>query len=94
VEYEVQFSPRAGENLNRLKKRSPKAFKMVMKKIEWLAANVEVIIHKPIKGSPFFSLHCGPFRIPYLVDVEKRVIWIEDVAQHDLAYERINRLRL
>jgi mRNA-degrading endonuclease RelE of RelBE toxin-antitoxin system len=39
-----------------------------------------------------FSLHSGPFRIPYLLDAANRQIVIDDIAQHDAAYDQINKL--
>jgi mRNA-degrading endonuclease RelE of RelBE toxin-antitoxin system len=61
-------------------------------KIKWLAEHADEIAHQPIKGSPFFSLHSGSFRIPYLLDANNRRIIIDDIARHDAAYDRINRL--
>ena len=64
----------------------------IIHKIEWLAEHAEDIAHQPIKGSPFFSLHSGPFRIPYLLDAANQRVIVDDIAQHDTAYDRINKL--
>jgi len=78
--------------LRRLVRKNPKGVRAIIRKIEWLAEHADDIAHQPIKGSPFFCLHSGPFRIPYLLDVPNQRIIIDDIARHDAAYDRINKL--
>ena len=92
MKYRYEFTPRARSALRKLARQNSKATKAIIRKIEWLAEHADDVAHRPIKGSPFFSLHSGPFRIPYLLDVADRRIIIEDIAQHDAAYDRINKL--
>jgi mRNA-degrading endonuclease RelE of RelBE toxin-antitoxin system len=92
MKYRYEFTPKARVALRKLARRDPKATKSIVRKIEWLAEHADDIAHRPIKGSSFFSLHSGSFRIPYLLDVADRRIIVEDVAQHDAAYDRINKL--
>ncbi len=90
--YRYQLHPQAQRKLKRLARRSPKLAAMIMRKITWLAENADSIAHQPIKGSLFFSLHSGSYRIPYLLDKQEQKIVIVDIAQHDAAYDRINEL--
>ena len=90
--YHCEFTPKARSALRKLARKNPRATTTIIRKIEWLAEHAEEVAHRPIKGSPFFSLHSGPFRIPYLLDEDNRRIVIEDIAQHDTAYDRINKM--
>jgi mRNA-degrading endonuclease RelE of RelBE toxin-antitoxin system len=92
VRYCCKFTPRAQRTLRKLARKNPKAAHTIIRKIEWLAEHADDVAHRPIKGSPFFSLHSGSFRVPYLLDVSNRRIIVDDVAQHDAAYNRINEL--
>ncbi len=65
-----------------------------MRKILWLIEHAEEIAHRPIKGSEFFSLHSGSYRLPYLIDRSQKLIVNDDIAQHDAAYDRIKKLKL
>ncbi len=90
--YRCEFTPKARRALRKLARKSPKATQAILHKIEWLSEHADDIAHQPITGSPFFSLHSGPFRIPYLLDAANRRIIIDDIARHDTAYDRINKL--
>lgn len=90
--YRHKFTPKARVALRKLARKNPKAAKAIVRKIEWLAEHADDIAHRLIQGSPFFSLHSGPFRIPYLLDAANRWIIVDDIAQHDAAYDRINKL--
>lgn len=90
--YRYEFTPKARVALRKLARKNPKAAKSIVRKIEWLTEHADKVAHRPIKGSPFFSLHSGPFRIPYLLDTADRRIIVDDIAQHDAAYDRINKL--
>jgi len=90
--YHCEFTPKARAALRKLARKNPKATKAIIRKVEWLAEHADGVAHRPIKGSSFFSLHSGSFRIPYLLDTANRRIVVDDVAQHDDAYDRINKL--
>ncbi len=90
--YRYELMPKAQDALEKLARKNPKAAKSTIRKIEWLIRHADNIAHRPIKGSSFFSLHSGSFRIPYLLDAANQRIVIDDIAQHDDAYDRINRL--
>jgi len=51
--------------------------------------NADVIAHERLKGREEYSLHCGPYRIPYLLDRTNRVITIQDIGKHDEVYRRL-----
>jgi mRNA-degrading endonuclease RelE of RelBE toxin-antitoxin system len=90
--YEYHFSLTARRKLRKLARRNPRLARMIVRKIIWLAENAEQIAHQPIKGSHFYSLHSGPYRIPYLLDKNEKRIVIDDIAKHDPAYDRISKL--
>ena len=90
--YRHEFTHVARRKLRKLARRSPRFAEAIVRKIVWLAENAEEIAHRPIKGSKFYSLHCGSYRIPYLLDKKKKLIIIDDIAKHDAAYDRINKL--
>lgn len=92
--YKLQFSPTASRKLKKLAQRDPNAAELIMRKILWLSEHSEEIAHRPIKGSEFFSLHSGSYRIPYLIDKARKLVIIDDIAQHDAAYDRIKKLKL
>jgi len=75
-----------------LARKDPRAAQRIARKIRWLAENADDIAHQPIEGSSFFSLHSGSLRIPYLLFPNEQTLIIDDVAQHDKAYKRINKL--
>ncbi len=89
--YHYELSPHANERLAKLARRDPRVVETIMRTIRWLAEHAEEIAHQPIEGSPFFSLHSGPFRIPYLLDKTQKRIIVDDIARHDPAYDRINK---
>jgi len=92
--YELQFSPTVHQKLKKLARQDPQSLELILRKILWLAEHAEEIAHRPIKGSEFFSLHSGSYRIPYLIDKHRKLIIVDDIAQHDAAYNRIKKLKL
>ncbi|MBU0493396.1 MAG: type II toxin-antitoxin system RelE/ParE family toxin [Chloroflexi bacterium] len=89
--YQYEFTPKARTALRKMARKNPTATEAILRKIMWLAEHADDVAHRPIKGSPFFSLHSGPFRIPYLLDAANRRIIIDDIARHDAAYDRIQQ---
>jgi mRNA-degrading endonuclease RelE of RelBE toxin-antitoxin system len=63
----------------------------ILRKLRWLGENAEVIKHERLKGLKAYSLHCGQYRIPYLLDWTNRVITVMDIDKHDEAYRRLKR---
>ena len=90
--HKYEFAPIAAHKLRKLARHSPKLAEAIVRKIVWLADNAEDIAHRPIKGSEFYSLHSGSYRIPYVLDKSEKLIIIDDIAKHDAAYDRINNL--
>jgi mRNA-degrading endonuclease RelE of RelBE toxin-antitoxin system len=91
--YEYVLTPKAVAQLKKLARRNPQLVAAIMRKIQWLAAHAEEIEHQPLAGTPFFSLHSASYRIPYLLDKAQQRVVIADIAQHDTAYNRVNRLK-
>ena len=90
--HRIEYTPKAQAALRQLARKNPQATTQIARKIRWLVENADNVAHQPIEGSPFFSLHSGSFRIPYLLLHEKQTIIIDDIAQHDKTYRRINKL--
>ena len=89
--YRIEYTPQAQAALRLLARKNPQTASRIVRKIRWLAENASDIAHRPIEGSPFFSLHSGSFRIPYLPLPDQQLVIIDDIAQHDRAYRRINK---
>jgi len=89
--YRIEYTPKAQAALRLLAHKNPQTASQITRKIRWLAENADDIAHQPIEGSPFFSLHSGSFRIPYLLIPGKQLVIIDDIAHHDRAYRRINK---
>jgi len=86
--FEVVLEERARRQLARLSK---KIGGDILRKLRWLGENVEVIKHERLRGHEEYSLHCGQYRIPYLLDWTNQVITVTDIDKHDEAYRRLKR---
>jgi mRNA-degrading endonuclease RelE of RelBE toxin-antitoxin system len=91
--YEYVLTQKASAQLKKLARRNPQLATALIRKIQWLATHADDIEHQPLVGTPFFSLHSASYRIPYLLDKAQQRIVIDDIAQHDAAYNRVNRLK-
>jgi mRNA-degrading endonuclease RelE of RelBE toxin-antitoxin system len=91
--YEYRFSPLAQRRLDQIAKRNPHLATTLIRKIEWLAQNVDTIAHQRLTGSSYYSLHSASYRIAYKLYHAEQQILIIDLGQHDAAYSRVNRLR-
>jgi mRNA-degrading endonuclease RelE of RelBE toxin-antitoxin system len=84
--FEVVLEERARHQLARL----PKGIgRDIVRKLRWLGENAEVIKHERLIGHEEYSLHCGQYRIPYLLDWTNHMIIITDIDKHDKAYRRL-----
>ena len=86
--FEVMLEERARRQLAKLPKKISGA---ILRKLRWLGENVEVIKHERLRGHEEYSLHCGQYRIPYLLDWTNRVITVTDIDKHDEAYRWLKR---
>lgn len=86
--FEVVLEERARRQLARLPKNIGRD---ILQKLRWLGENAEAIKHERSRGHEEYSLHCGQYRIPYLVDWTNRVIAVTDIDKHDEAYRRLKR---
>ncbi|HFD40829.1 MAG TPA: hypothetical protein ENJ31_13385, partial [Anaerolineae bacterium] len=75
--------------LEKLSQKAPSVAAGILDKIEWLAENAEAIKHERLQGRREFSLHCGQYRLPYLLDRRKGLIVIVAAGKHDEAYRRL-----
>jgi len=86
--YEVKFTPRARDDLPAI---SAEILKDIKDKINWLAANAEVIKHERLQANKFkgeYSLHFGAYRVIYSLDRAKQLITIHRIAHHREVYRR------
>ncbi len=86
--YEIILTDQAKKQLQKLSKDTARR---ITTKINWLAQNADTVSHERLRGHREYSLHSGPYRIPYSLDHEKQLLIIEDIDQHDTAYRRLNR---
>ncbi len=54
--------------LEKFSKKNPGLVAKVVKKIDWLAENVDHLDHEKMKGHPELSLHFSGYRILYRLD--------------------------
>jgi len=88
VVYEVRFTPRAEDDLPSI---SAEILKGIKDKINWLAANAEVIKHERLQPKKFkgeYSLHSGAYRVIYSLDRVKQLIIIHRIGHHKEVYRR------
>ena len=86
--YGVSFTPRAEDDLASL---SFEVLRGIKGKINWLAANAEVIKHERLQAKKFkgeYSLHFGAYRIIYSLDRAKQLIIVHRVGHHKEVYRR------
>ena len=86
--YEVKFTPQARDDLPAI---SAEILKGIKEKINWLAANAEVIKHERLQAKKFrgeYSLHFGAYRVIYSLDRAKQLIIIHRVKHHREVYGR------
>jgi mRNA-degrading endonuclease RelE of RelBE toxin-antitoxin system len=91
LSFRLEFRSKARRRLAKLAKRNPQIAKDIYAKIMWLTENAEDIDHKRLRGRREYSLHCGQYRIPYLLNRANRVVCIEDIGKHDEAYRRLRK---
>lgn len=73
--YEVEFRPRAAQEFEKL---DEVIAGRVLKKLRWLAENLESIKPEPLSGpfSGLFKLRVGDYRVIYQANREKRVLTV------------------
>ena len=77
--YEVRFTTRAEDDLLSIPAETLTGIK---DKINWLAANAEVIKHERLQAEKFkgeYSLHFGAYRVIYSLERAKQLIIIHRV---------------
>ena len=84
--YQVEFLPKAAEELERLDNL---IIKRILSKLRWLADNSEVIVPEPLSGQlkGLFKLRVGNYRIIYSLDQERRIITVHLVGHRSEIYK-------
>jgi len=84
--YRVEFDPEAEEDLSQLDR--PIA-QRILKKIRWLAENIERIqpepLHKRLRGK--YKLRVGDYRVIYTLNLKERAIRVHMVGHRDRIYK-------
>ena len=86
--YEVKFTPQGRDDFPAI---SAEMLKAIKDKINWLAANAEVIKHERLQAKKFkgeYSLHFGAYRVIYSLDRGKQLIIIHRIGHHREVYRR------
>lgn len=81
--YQVDFLPEASEELAALDKA---VGQRVLKKLKWLAENLEDLTFEPLRGElkGLFKLRVGSYRVFYSVDREKRILSVHLIGHRIL----------
>lgn len=84
--WELEFRAGAHRALQSLGRQNPKMANRVIKKIQWLRENADVLRHEKLRGRDEYSLHVGQYRVLYELDWAHRRIVIARVGAHSIAY--------
>jgi len=84
--YEIEFSLQANKFLSKIDKSLRKK---IIRKIEWLAKNCEIINHQPLQYEfkDYFKLKLGKIRIIYKIFLHRKVILIAYIDFRDRIYK-------
>lgn len=79
--YEVEFTPEAEDDLSRLSKSIAQR---ILKKIRWLAENIEVMTLEPLTGDfkGLYKLRVGAYRVLYTFSQNERKVIIIHLVKH------------
>ena len=86
--YVDRYSDEITRKLAKLKKKAPKHYEMVRKKINWILANPEhryKDLHYSMKG--ISRVHIGHFVLAFRIDNVNKIIYFEDYDHHDNIYK-------
>lgn len=81
------YSEDITRKLSKLKKKNPKHYEIVRKKMEWVLANPEhryKDLHYDMRGIK--RVHIGHFVLIFTVDHKKKIVSFEDYDHHDNIY--------
>ena len=83
--YNLFFSPSGRESLARLDKSVARD---ILKKLKWLSANAQNLVHLPLKGDlkGLYKLKVGPWRVIYQLDKENRAVVVHLVGHRREIY--------
>jgi mRNA-degrading endonuclease RelE of RelBE toxin-antitoxin system len=90
--YTITYERSAEAWLLKLAKRNPDIVAKIVKKIDWLAQNVDHLDHEKMKGHSEMSLHFAGYRILYLIDRLKQSIVVRFIDKHDEAHQKLKRM--
>ena len=84
--YEINFTKSAKESLLKIDKQIARR---IIRKIEWLGENFDLIKPVSLKGelSEFYKMRIGDYRVMYTVNREKLVITIHFIGHRKEIYK-------
>jgi mRNA-degrading endonuclease RelE of RelBE toxin-antitoxin system len=84
--YKIEFSLQADKFLSEIDKSSRKK---IIRKIEWLEKNCEIINHRPLQYEfkDYFKLKLGKIRIIYKIFLKRKAILIAYIDFRDRIYK-------
>lgn len=89
--YSAHYDRPAQVWLEKNAKKNPNLVVKIVKKIDWLAENVDHIDHEKMIGHQEMSLHFSGYRILYRLDRLQQKLTICFIDKHDEAYRKLNR---
>lgn len=85
--YERKYNKLLTKKLKRLRKKDPKHFDIVYKKIKWIREHPEhsfKFLHYDMKKT--MRIHIGSFVLLFRIDHEKNIVYFDDYDHHDNVY--------
>lgn len=86
MKYKIDFTPQAFQDLSKLDKV---VSERVVKKLEWLSQNIELINPQTLKGKfqGMFKLVVGDWRVIYTIDFSNKLITVHLVGHRKEIYK-------
>jgi len=91
IKYQIEISPEAS---NRLSQLDISIRDRIVRKIDWLSENANIIAHHQLKSLPddlkgLCRIHSGDWRILYWISHEKQKIWIFRIEHRSKVYRKL-----
>jgi mRNA interferase RelE/StbE len=86
VAYQLEYVPDAVTDLAQL---DPPVARRILDKLQWLAANFDVIRHEPLAGewSGFYKLRVGDYRAIYTANRTQRIVTVHVIRHRRDVYQ-------
>jgi mRNA interferase RelE/StbE len=87
MKWQIAWLKPAAKDLERLERR---VAEQIVRKVEWLAQNLEQVPHEPLHGrwAGHFKLRVGDWRVVYTIDRQRRLIVVHAVGHRRQIYRQ------